>query len=284
MPHKCECASFSYAACVEVFVYDDGSGLRVVVTNTPARVRNDLGNLQRALQNATNGRVIIIDDYRYHTQGNEINFDWTDVFIHVVNPRTHAVEPAPTVLRLVDHDKFYLKPEHEEYLVSRIEPSVMAVSGAPYERGVLIALILIVVVLFVGLVAFLAVCCHARRRERKLTHATAVTAAATATAAADAKPVVEVKPTTTENPLWEEQKLRMYEEQELSMQVFPESDEAAAAAAIPMVNLDDRQGAPPRAFEPAEHTYATIDRPRGGATDASQSTFLSPGSSTAQLY
>lgn len=78
----------------------------------------------------------------------------------------------------------------------------------------------------------------------------------------------------------------MYEEQELSMQVFPEPDDGNA---IPMVSMDhvtlsDESQHRQMSHDPSEHTYATLDRSHMFGSFGSDTNSPGPEDRTDQLY
>lgn len=136
----------------------------------------------------------------------------------------------------------YLQDYYAGFAVETVVPAYF-IDGEDSFDIALAGIIALLIVLFVGSISFLVFCCCLKhwiisipndiRRKDGLIK----------------KQIVEDL-NTTENPLWIEQKLKLYEEQELTMQVFsePESQQPTEDA-----NVSDRRNS----FD-TTNTYATI--------------------------
>ncbi|KAF7987447.1 hypothetical protein HCN44_003209 [Aphidius gifuensis] len=227
---------------VHVWIYEPTQLIRVIFSRPPAEVNLQRDEIIYELSNATNCRVVI-DEIRFHADSaRSIKHDWCDMYIHVVEPKTKTIASVQKVLKSIDEKYDVLKKYYIGYAIENVLPAYANGTQDDTFDPALAALIALIIVLIVGGITFLVVCCCLRhwvisvpnniRKKDGLIK----------------KQIID-ELNTTENPLWIEQKLKLYEEQELTMQVFNEPENL-------QLNNDRRGSAGSQ-----DNTYATIQHP-----------------------
>ncbi|EFN85300.1 Cadherin-87A [Harpegnathos saltator] len=232
---------------VHVWVFEPSQLIRVILSRPPEEVNSERDEIVSELSNATQSRVVV-DDIRYHVDASgHIRREWCDMYLHVVEPKTQTIAPIPHVLKVIDAKYDFLKHYYAGFAIENVVPAYAGVPEEPFDPA-LAALIALLVVLLVGAVTVTVVCCCLRhwvitvpndiRKKDGLIK----------------KQIID-ELNTTENPLWIEQKLKLYEEQELTMQVFSEPDSGLG---------DERRGSGVSVGmgdTSQDNTYATIQHP-----------------------
>ncbi|XP_025829338.1 cadherin-87A [Agrilus planipennis] len=238
-------------AKVNVWIFEPQQLIRVILSRPVGEVLQEQEEIIEELSNATQS-LIVLNEIRYHTELNgKKNENWSDMYILAVNPSTYTVLPVPEVLKVIDAKYDYLRDYYAGYAIENVLPAFIMEKEELFDPA-LAALIALLIVLFVGIITFIVVCCCLRRwmiTPNKLKKKDALI-----------KKAIIDDLNTTENPLWIEQKLKIYEEQELTMQVFNE----------PEHNGLERNGGE---MIQEDNTYATIQHPhrRGSSHIASMS-------------
>ncbi|XP_066591300.1 cadherin-87A [Prorops nasuta] len=232
---------------VHVWVFEPSQLIRVILSRPPEEVNRERDEIVSELSNATQSRVVV-DDIRYHVDASgHIRREWCDMYLHVVEPKTQTIAPIPHVLKVIDAKYDFLKDYYAGFAIENVVPAYAGVQEEPFDPA-LAALIALLVVLLVGAVTVTVVCCCLRhwvitvpndiRKKDGLIK----------------KQIID-ELNTTENPLWIEQKLKLYEEQELTMQVFSEPEGGLGTerrgSGISVGMGDTSQ----------DNTYATIQHP-----------------------
>ncbi|KAJ6636635.1 Cadherin-87A [Pseudolycoriella hygida] len=236
-------------AKVFVWIFNPEQLVRVILSRPPSEVHKEQNEIIVELQNATQKRIII-DEIRYHVDSmGRIRMDWCDMFFHAVDPSTQTIVPVDDILKVIDSHYDFLKDYYSGFAIENIVPAHSKFVEEEFDLA-LAGLVALLIVLFVGTISFLVLCCC-------LKHWTVSIPTEVRRKDALIKKQIVEDLSTTENPLWIEQKLKLYEEQELTMQVFSE----------PEIN----QSSPPLArrdsYETSQHgdnTYATI-QPRNAS-------------------
>ncbi|XP_029049380.1 cadherin-87A [Osmia bicornis bicornis] len=232
---------------VHVWVFEPTQLIRVILSRPPEEVNRERDEFVSELSNATQSRVVV-DDIRYHVDASgHIRREWCDMYLHVVEPRTNTIAPVPQVLKVIDAKYDFLKDYYAGFAIENVVPAYAGVQEESFDPA-LAALIALLVVLLVGAVTVTVVCCCLRhwvitvpndiRKKDGLIK----------------KQIID-ELNTTENPLWIEQKLKLYEEQELTMQVFSEPEGGLGTerrGSGVSVGIGDTS---------QDNTYATIQRP-----------------------
>ncbi|XP_063989387.1 cadherin-87A isoform X2 [Diachasmimorpha longicaudata] len=233
-------------ARVHVWVFEPSQLIRVILSRPPDEVHRQRDEIVSELSNATQSRVVV-DEIRYHVDSaGKIRREWCDMYLHVVDPKNQNITPVPQVLRAIDAKYDVLKDYYIGFAIENVVPAFAGRQEAPFDPA-LAALIALLVVLLVGAVTVTVVCCCLRhwvitvpsdiRKKDGLIK----------------KQIID-ELNTTENPLWIEQKLKLYEEQELTMQVFSEPEGGLITerrGSGGSVGMDTSQ----------DNTYATIQHP-----------------------
>ncbi|XP_024937586.1 cadherin-87A isoform X2 [Cephus cinctus] len=232
---------------VHVWVFEPSQLIRVILSRPPEEVNRERDEIVAELSNATQSRVVV-DDIRYHVDASgHIRRDWCDMYLHVVDTNAQTIAPVPQVLRVIDAKYDFLKEYYTGFAIENVVPAYVGAQEEPFDPA-LAALIALLVVLLVGAVTVTVVCCCLRhwvitvpsdiRKKDGLIK----------------KQIID-ELNTTENPLWIEQKLKIYEEQELTMQVFSEPEAGLGTerrGSGVSVGMGDTS---------QDNTYATIQHP-----------------------
>ncbi|XP_030375900.1 cadherin-87A [Scaptodrosophila lebanonensis] len=201
---------------VHIWVFDGTQLVRVILSRPPEEVYQEQEEIIAELRNATQHRIIV-DEIRFHLDSiGRIRMDWCDLYFHAVDPQTQQIAPVDEILKDIDRNYDYLKDYYAGFAIENVVPAYIAIAQDEFDLAVA-GLVALVIVLFVGVISFIVLCCclkhwnlsvpvETRRKEALIK-----------------KQIIEDL-NTTENPLWIEQKLKLYEEQELTMQVFSEPD------------------------------------------------------------
>ncbi|XP_064457989.1 cadherin-87A-like isoform X2 [Ornithodoros turicata] len=194
---------------LKVWVYEPDQLVRVVIAQPPQDVYTEQREVAALLSNATGGTVVI-DNLKYHVSDKgKLMKTWTDLYIHVLDENDKVIQ-TPKVLEAVDSNSKLVKFQNPELQIHNILPAHSGVTKEEFDLA-LAVLIAMLVVIFIGVITMM-VCCRCLRSWYALKVKEAFVRQD------DVQPV-----TTTENPLWTEQKLKIYEEQELSMSVAPDN-------------------------------------------------------------
>ncbi|XP_066259350.1 cadherin-87A isoform X1 [Euwallacea similis] len=226
---------------VHVWVFEPEQLIRVILSRPKDEVLKEKDEIITELSNATQF-LIIIDEIRFHVgNGGRKNEDWTDMYILAVDPATSSIVSVPEVLKIVDSEYDFLKDYYAGFAIENVVPAFAQEKEDSFDPA-LAALIALMIVLFVGVTSFIIVCCCLRHW---------VISPSDDLKKKDAliKKAIIDDLTTTENPLWIEQKLKLYEEQELTMQVFNEPELGPTNRRSSADNM------------PEDNTYATIQHP-----------------------
>ncbi|XP_061400398.1 cadherin-87A [Musca vetustissima] len=201
---------------VIVWIYDYSQLVRVILSRPPEEVYQQQEEIVAELRNATQHRIIV-DEIRFHVDSmGRIRMDWSDLYFHAVDPQTQQISAVDEILKVIDANYDYLRDYYAGFAIENVVPAYITIVQEEFDLAVA-GLVALVIVLFVGVVSFIVLCCclkhwnlsvptENRRKEALIK-----------------KQIIEDL-NTTENPLWIEQKLKLYEEQELTMQVFSEPD------------------------------------------------------------
>lgn len=235
---------------VIIWVFDSSQQVRVIISRSPEVVYHEQEEIIAELRNATQHRIIV-DEIRFHvdTMG-RIRMDWSDMFFHAVDHQNQQIAPVDEILKVIDESYDYLKDYYAGFAIENVVPAYVRIVQDEFDLA-LAGLVALIIVLFVGVISFLVLCCCLKHWNLS------VPAEARRKDALIKKQIIEDL-NTTENPLWIEQKLKLYEEQELTMQVFSEPDHNS--------NLDspgqlDLRTSIDHLHQTVDNTYATI-KPR----------------------
>ncbi|XP_058058428.1 cadherin-87A [Anopheles bellator] len=203
-------------ARVHVWIFNPEQLVRMILSRPPSEVHLDREEIVSELGNATQ-RLIIVDEIRYHVDSlGRIRMDWCDMYFHAVDVSTQMIVPVEEILREIDAKYDFLQDYNAGFSILNVVPAYAAATQDDFDLA-LAALIALLIVLFVGAVSFIVLCCC-------LKHWSITIPSETRRKDALIKKQIIEDLNTTENPLWIEQKLKLYEEQELTMQVFSEPD------------------------------------------------------------
>uniref|UniRef100_A0A1A9WEW2 Cadherin domain-containing protein n=1 Tax=Glossina brevipalpis TaxID=37001 RepID=A0A1A9WEW2_9MUSC len=234
-------------AKVTVWIFDYTQLVRVILSRPPDEVYQEQDEIIAELRNATQ-HCIIVDEIRFHVDSlGRVRMDWCDLFFHAVEPQSLQIAPVDEILKVIDANYDYLRDYYAGFAIENVVPAYTAIVQEEFDLAIA-GLVALIIVLFVGVVSFIVLCCclkhwnlsvptESRRKEALIK-----------------KQIVEDL-NTTENPLWIEQKLKLYEEQELTMQVFSEPDHVSNSD-MP-TNIEQRNSSD-QIHHTMDNTYATI--------------------------
>lgn len=257
-------------AIVNVWIFNPDQLVRVILSRPPSEVHMERDEIISELSNATSKRIIV-DEIRYHVDSmGRIRMDWCDLYFHAVDEQKNEIVPVDEILKRVDAEYDSLKDYYAGYAIENIVPAQVAIVEEEFDIA-LAALIALLLLLFIGIVTFIVLCCclktwntvsqvpqEIRRKDALIK-----------------KQQVIEDLNTTENPLWIEQKLKLYEEQELTMQVFSEPEHMNPQSTPPPHNNNLSQAmnnnleiipddglllgrSDSDSYDPGDNTYATI--------------------------
>ncbi|XP_022160935.1 cadherin-87A isoform X1 [Myzus persicae] len=223
-----------------VWVYETHQLVKLIVSRAPQTVNEGREQILSSLANVTN-MIVVLDDVRYHVnQFGYIQPDWSDVYLHLVDPTRNDIMSSWEVLTIIDDKYDYLKDYYHNFAIENVVPALVVTQNESFEPTIA-ALVALLVVLAVGCIGVLIICCCFRHwmfsdlDNNSIKNDILI------------KKAVIDDLSTTENPLWIEQKLKLYEEQELTMQVFCDLENKEMP-----ISQDNIVG---------DNTYATIRRP-----------------------
>nr|XP_053634394.1 LOW QUALITY PROTEIN: cadherin-87A-like [Cherax quadricarinatus] len=249
---KEEAPPFRIATCtVNVWVWEREDLVRVVLAQPPEEVVHHQEDIAATLSQVTKG-IAVVDEIRYHVNPDIYSYS-ADMLVHIVN-QTEQVMPV-----------------HMPASIETVEEEVDAR---------LAGLIALMIVLFIGFISFIVVCCCLRYWV--------MTPSRSSEHLIKRNIDEDLGLNTTENPLWVDQKLKMYEEQELTMQVMSEFDTTQVnvppnTSKGPSVTVDAEWTPERRSsidlsqLDGQSNTYATIQKSHGGTLRSLQLRGLQQG-------
>ncbi|VVD05271.1 unnamed protein product [Leptidea sinapis] len=210
-----------------IWIIDRSSLIRMVVSRSCS---TNMEGVERRLSEA--GDMLVVTDRRVPlVQADRRVDDWCEIHFHAVEPKSWQVLPVERVLENVDSKYDQLKDIYQQYGVETLIASVASKAPDSFDPA-LATLIALLIVLFIGIVTFVVVCSCLKHWV--------IPPPSIQSSKGDslARRRILEELSTTENPLWLETKLRPYEEQELTMNVFGDQNEPSEP--------------------PPDNTYATI--------------------------
>lgn len=184
-------------AKVHIWIYEPNQLIRVILSRPPEEVNQEKEEIISELSNVTQS-LVIVDEIRYHVDANgHINQDWCDMYIHVVDPQTQMIASIPEVLKVIDEKYDALKDYYAGFAIENVVPAFVGVKEESFDPA-LAALIALLIVLFVGIITFIVVCCCLR-------HWVITVPVDLKKKDALIKKAIIDDLNTTENPLWIEQ-------------------------------------------------------------------------------
>lgn len=226
-----------------VWIIDSSQTIRVIVSQPCARASTAMLAVISRLSDASQTKLVICTS-RHYVRHDTLFDDWCEIHLLAVDPSTHQVLTPERVLESIDAKYDELKDLYQSYGVETVI-AASAVTRAPESFDpALAALIALLIVLFTGIVTFVVVCSCLKHWV--------ISPPSLQSSKGDslARRRILEELSTTENPLWLETKLRPYEEQELTMNVFGDQNEQVVSE-------------PPV----TDNTYATIQTNRDTISD-----------------
>lgn len=80
------------------------------------------------------------------------------MYILVIDPSTKQILPVPEVLKVIDAKYDFLKDYYAGFAIENVVPAFVAEREEPFDAA-LAALIALLLILFVGIITFVVVCC-----------------------------------------------------------------------------------------------------------------------------
>ncbi|XP_071526000.1 cadherin-87A [Panulirus ornatus] len=277
---KEEASPYRIASCnVNVWVWEREDLVRVTLAQPPEVVVRHQEDIAGVLSQVAEGTAVV-DEIRYHVNpDNTVNRERTDMLVHVVN-RSEQVMPIPVVLKRLDQGYATLTNNSQTFSIENVFPASVEAQKEEVDAR-LAGLIALMIVLFIGFISFIVVCCCLR-------YWVMIPSSRSSEHLIKRNIDEDLGLNTTENPLWVDQKLKMYEEQELTMQVMSEFDTTQvnvppSAAQGPSVTVDAEWSPERRSsidlsqVDGQSNTYATIQKSHGGTLRSLQLRGLQQG-------
>lgn len=184
-------------ARVNVWIFEPNQLIRVILSRPPEEVNQERDEIISELSNVTQS-LVVVDEIRYHVDANgHINQDWCDMYIHVVDGSTQMIATITEVLKVIDAKYDALKDYYAGFAIENVVPAFVGVKEESFDPA-LAALIALLIVLFVGIITFIVVCCCLR-------HWVITVPVDLKKKDALIKKAIIDDLNTTENPLWIEQ-------------------------------------------------------------------------------
>ncbi|KAK8743275.1 hypothetical protein OTU49_001344 [Cherax quadricarinatus] len=276
---KEEAPPFRIATCtVNVWVWEREDLVRVVLAQPPEEVVHHQEDIAATLSQVTKG-IAVVDEIRYHVNpDNTVNRERADMLVHIVN-QTEQVMPVHMVLKRLDQGYATLTNNSNTFFIENVYPASIETVEEEVDAR-LAGLIALMIVLFIGFISFIVVCCCLRYWV--------MTPSRSSEHLIKRNIDEDLGLNTTENPLWVDQKLKMYEEQELTMQVMSEFDTTQvnvppSTSKGPSVTVDAEWTPERRSsidlsqLDGQSNTYATIQKSHGGTLRSLQLRGLQQG-------
>lgn len=153
--------------------------VRIILSRPPEEVYQEQDEIIAELRNATN-HLIIVDEIRFHIDAEgRVQMDWCDLFFHAVKPNTKQIAPVDEILEVVDANFDYLRVssnnQHNDiqsifilirilqdyyagFAIKNVVPAYITIIEDEFDLAVA-GLVALVIVLFVGIVSFIVLCC-----------------------------------------------------------------------------------------------------------------------------
>lgn len=182
---------------VVIWIYKPDQLVRVIFSRPPTEIMQEKEEIVAELHNATQKRIIV-DEIRYHVNSmGRIRMDWCDLLFHTVDPETNAIVPVDNVLKTIDSNYDYLKDYYAGSAIENVVPAHSAYVEEEFNLA-LAGLMALVIVLFIGAISFMVLCCCLKNWDITIP-------AQTRRKEALIKKQFVDELSTTENPLWIEQ-------------------------------------------------------------------------------
>lgn len=200
-----------------MWIFNPEQLIRVILSRPPSEVYKEQDEIIVELHNATQKRIII-DEIRYHVDSmGRIRMDWCDMFFHAVEPSTQTIVPVDDILKVIDSHYDFLKviaitthakfktfncfvtfqDYYSGFAIENVVPAHSKYVEEEFDLA-LAGLVALLIVLFVGTISFLVLCCCLKHWSMSIPSETRRKDALIK------KQIVEDL-STTENPLWIEQ-------------------------------------------------------------------------------
>lgn len=115
----------------QVWVYETHQLVKLIVSRAPQTVNKGREQILSSLANVTN-MIVVLDDVRYHVnQFGYIQPDWSDVYLHLVDPMKNDIMSSWDVLTIIDDKYDYLKDYYQNFAIENV---VVCIIKKEYER------------------------------------------------------------------------------------------------------------------------------------------------------
>jgi len=90
------------------------------VSRAPQTVNEGREQILSSLANVTN-MIVVLDDVRYHVnQYGYIQQNWSDVYLHLINPMRNDIMSSWDVLTIIDDKYDYLKDYYQNFAIENV--------------------------------------------------------------------------------------------------------------------------------------------------------------------
>lgn len=101
-------------------MYETHQLVKLIVSRAPQTVNEGREQILSSLANVTN-RIVVLDDVRYHVnQHGYIQPDWSDVYLHLVDPMRNDIMSSWEVLTIIDDKYDYLKDYYQNFAIENV--------------------------------------------------------------------------------------------------------------------------------------------------------------------
>lgn len=101
-------------------MYETHQLVKLIVSRAPQTVNEGREQILSSLANVTN-MIVVLDDVRYHVnQHGYIQPDWSDVYLHLVDPTRNDIMSSWEVLTIIDDKYDYLKDYYHNFAIENV--------------------------------------------------------------------------------------------------------------------------------------------------------------------
>uniref|UniRef100_A0A8C9TL15 Cadherin-related 23 n=1 Tax=Scleropages formosus TaxID=113540 RepID=A0A8C9TL15_SCLFO len=154
-------AKHSDMAVVGIYILREDQRVKIVINDTPEKVRLIQEEFILLLSNIT-GAIVNMDDVQvYVDKDGNLNHHQTEILIHVVNKQTNRILDVERVIQMIDENKEQLKNLFRKYNVLDVQPFLSRKAPADFT-SLQMATIMLAVLLFLAAILFISMVMYYR--------------------------------------------------------------------------------------------------------------------------
>jgi len=101
-------------------VYETHQLVKLIVSRAPQTVNEGREQILSSIANVTN-MIVVLDDVHYHVnQYGQIQADWSDVYLHLVDPMKNYIMSSSDVLTIIDNKYDYLEDYFQNFAIENV--------------------------------------------------------------------------------------------------------------------------------------------------------------------